>query len=61
MDLAARNLGIVRESFDLGRGTLLDVIEEERRYLELESAYTAALREVIDARTALLRALGVAS
>jgi outer membrane protein TolC len=40
---------------------LLDVIEEERRYLELESAYTAALREAIDARTALLRALGVAS
>jgi cobalt-zinc-cadmium efflux system outer membrane protein len=61
MDLAARNLAIVRESFDLGRGTLLDVIEEERRYLELESAYTAALREAIDARTALLRALGVAS
>jgi cobalt-zinc-cadmium efflux system outer membrane protein len=61
MDLAARNLAVVREAFDLGRGTLLDVIEEERRYLELESAYTAALREVVDARTAVLRVLGVAS
>lgn len=61
MDLAARNLAVVRESFDLGRGTLLDVLEEERRYLELELAYTAALREVVDARTALLRALGVSS
>jgi|CXWK01.1.fsa_nt_gi cobalt-zinc-cadmium efflux system outer membrane protein len=61
MELAGRNLSVVRESFDLGRGTLFDVIEEERRYLELESAFTAALREVIDARTALLRALGVAS
>jgi cobalt-zinc-cadmium efflux system outer membrane protein len=61
MDLAQRNLGVVRESFDLGRGTLLDVIDEERRYLELQSAYTAALREVVDARTALLRALGMAS
>lgn len=61
MELAERNLSVVRESFDLGRGTLFDVIEEEHRYLELESAFTAALREVIDARTALLRALGVAS
>lgn len=61
MELAERNLSVVRESFDLGRGTLFDVIEEERRYLELQSAFTAALREVIDARTALLRALGVAS
>lgn len=61
MDLAQRNLGVVRESFDLGQGTLLDVIDEERRYLELQSAYTTALREVVDARTALLRALGMAS
>ena len=49
MELAGRNLSVVRESCDLGRGTLFDVIEEERRYLELESAFTAALREVIDA------------
>jgi outer membrane protein TolC len=40
---------------------LLDVIDEERRFLELQSAYTAALREVVDARTALLRALGMTS
>lgn len=58
MELALRNLGVVRESFDLGQGTLLDVIDEERRYLELQSAYTTALREAVDARTALLRALG---
>jgi outer membrane protein TolC len=61
MDLAQRNLGVVRESFDLGRGTLLDVIDEERRFLELQAAYTTALREAIDARTALLRALGMTS
>jgi len=61
MDLAERNLTVVRESFDLGRGTLFDVIEEERRYLDLQSAFTAAMKEVIDARTAVLRALGVAS
>ena len=59
--LAAQNVSVVRESFELGSGTLFDVIEEERRYLALQSAYTAALREVVDARTSLLRALGVAS
>ncbi len=61
MDTAARNLTVVRDSFDLGRGTLFDVINEERRYLELQTAFTAALREAIDARAELLRALGVAS
>ncbi len=61
IETADRNLSVVRESFELGRGTLLDVITEERRYLDLQTAFTAALREVIDARTALLRALGVAS
>lgn len=57
--LADRNLAVVRESWQLGRGTLLDVIDEERRYLALQADYTAALRESVDARTALLRAWGV--
>jgi cobalt-zinc-cadmium efflux system outer membrane protein len=57
--LAERNLTVVRESWQLGRGTLFDVIDEERRYLALQSDYTAALREAVDARTALLAAWGV--
>ncbi len=56
--LADRNLAVVRESWQLGRGTLFDVIEEERRYLALQTDYTSALREAVDARTALLRAWG---
>jgi cobalt-zinc-cadmium efflux system outer membrane protein len=56
--LADRNLAVVRESWQLGRGTLFDVIEEERRYLALQTDYTSALREAVDARTTLLRALG---
>lgn len=56
--LADRNLAVVRESWQLGRGTLFDVIDEERRYLALQTDYTSALREAVDARTAVLRAWG---
>ena len=61
VDLAARNLDVVREMWTLGRGTVFDVIEEERRYLDLQSAYTAALRELVEARATVLRAWGVLS
>lgn len=60
-ELAAKNLEVVREMWSLGRGTLFDVIEEERRYLDLQSAYTAALRDLSEARAAVLRAWGVQS
>jgi cobalt-zinc-cadmium efflux system outer membrane protein len=61
VELAARNLDVVREMWTLGRGTVFDVIEEERRYLDLQSAYTAALRELVEARATVLRAWGVQS
>jgi outer membrane protein TolC len=57
--LASRNLDVVRESYELGRATLGDVLDETRRYLEFESAYTAALVEAFDARVALTLAMGV--
>ncbi len=56
--LARRNLDVVRQTFDLGRATVFDVLAEQRRYLEVEQAYTNALREAWEARTALLRAVG---
>jgi len=56
--LARQNLDIVRQTYDLGRGTINDVILEERRYLELERAYTDTLKRAFDARTALQRAAG---
>jgi cobalt-zinc-cadmium efflux system outer membrane protein len=59
LDLAARNLAVVRESHLIGRGTLVDVLDETRRYLDLETSYTAALLEAYDARAALVNALGV--
>jgi cobalt-zinc-cadmium efflux system outer membrane protein len=56
--LARQNLDVVRQTYELGRGTLLDVLNEQRRYLDLERSYTDVLREAFDARQALKEALG---
>jgi cobalt-zinc-cadmium efflux system outer membrane protein len=56
--LARRNLTVVVQSYELGRVTVFDVLAEQRRYLEVERAYTEALRAAYEARTALNRALG---
>jgi cobalt-zinc-cadmium efflux system outer membrane protein len=56
--LARQNLDVVRQTYELGRGTLLDVLNEQRRYLDLERAYTDVLREAFDARQTLKEALG---
>ena len=56
--LARQNLDVVRQTFDLGRATVFDVLTEQRRYLDVEQAYTTALREAWEARAALQRALG---
>jgi outer membrane protein, heavy metal efflux system len=56
--LAARNFEIVRQAYELGRGTLLDVIAEQRRFLEVENGYTDALKQVYDAGVELARATG---
>lgn len=61
VDLAAKNLEVVRARWSLGQGTLFDVIEEERRYLSLQVEYTTALRELCEARATVLRAWGVQS
>jgi len=55
---ARQNLDVVTQTYELGRATVFDVLTEQRRYLDLERAYTAALREAYEARTALRRALG---
>jgi outer membrane protein, heavy metal efflux system len=56
--LARQNLDVVRQTFELGRATVYDVLTEQRRYLDIEQAYTAALREVWEAHADLQRALG---
>jgi cobalt-zinc-cadmium efflux system outer membrane protein len=56
--LAKQNLDVIGQSYELGRVTLFDVLNERRRFLETERAYTTALREAYDARQALRKALG---
>jgi outer membrane protein, heavy metal efflux system len=56
--LARQNLIVVGQTYELGRATVFDVLAEQRRYLDLERAFTNALREAYDARQALRRALG---
>ena len=57
-DLAARNLDVLRESYQLGRASLLDVLAETRRYLDVEMAYADAQLELALARIALAGAVG---
>ncbi len=56
--LARQNLTVVEQSYELGRVTVFDVLAEQRRYLDVERAYTEALRIAYEARTTLNRALG---
>lgn len=59
-DVARRNLDVVRQAYELGRGSLLDVIAEQRRYIEIENGYTDALKQVYDGAVDIGRAIGVA-
>jgi outer membrane protein TolC len=56
--LAQHNLDVVSQTYDLGHVTIFDVLAERRRYLDVERAFTSALREAYEARTMLKRALG---
>jgi cobalt-zinc-cadmium efflux system outer membrane protein len=58
LSFARQNLDVVRQTYELGRGTLADVLAEQRRYFEFESEYTSALREAFEARTSLEFARG---
>jgi len=57
-NLARQNLDVVTQTYELGRATVFDVLAEQRRYLDLELAYSKALRDAYEARTALRLALG---
>jgi cobalt-zinc-cadmium efflux system outer membrane protein len=57
-DLARQNLGVIRRTWELGRGTLSDVIAEQRRLIETEMGYTEALKTVYTAAVEIERAVG---
>jgi cobalt-zinc-cadmium efflux system outer membrane protein len=56
--LARQNLAVVEQSHELGRTTVFDVMTEQKRFLDLERAYTETLRSAYDAVTTLRKALG---
>jgi len=56
--VARANVDVVRQSYSLGRATLLDVIAEQRRYIEVENGYTDVLRQAWDASVEIERAIG---
>ena len=57
-DLARQNVDVQLEAYDLGRTPLTDLLAEQRRYLDVEAAYTSILARAWDARVALRRARG---
>jgi cobalt-zinc-cadmium efflux system outer membrane protein len=54
---AARNLEVVRQIYGYGRITLLEVITEQRRYIDIETGYTDVLLDAYAARVALEQAI----
>jgi cobalt-zinc-cadmium efflux system outer membrane protein len=60
-DIARRNLDVVRQTYDLGRGSLLDVVAEQRRYIDIEMGFTEALKQVYNAAVEIERAAGTAA
>jgi cobalt-zinc-cadmium efflux system outer membrane protein len=57
-DQAARNLDVVRQTYGYGRIPLLDVIAEQRRFIDIETGYTDVLLDAYASRVALERAVG---
>jgi cobalt-zinc-cadmium efflux system outer membrane protein len=56
--LGRHAVDVARESYEAGRISRIDVLAEERRYLELQTAYLGALVEAYEARVALDEAIG---
>jgi cobalt-zinc-cadmium efflux system outer membrane protein len=59
LETARRNLDVIRQSYALGRGTLLDVVVELRRVIDLEMGYTDVLKKRWDATVEVQRAVGI--
>ncbi|MBA3442843.1 MAG: TolC family protein [Pyrinomonadaceae bacterium] len=53
---ANKNLDVIRQTYELGSKTLLDYVAEQRRFIEVETAYIDAILEAYLARVAIERA-----
>jgi len=60
-DQARQNLDVIRQTYELGRTQLLDVIAEQRRFIDVETGYTELLNRSYQAsvRVKTAAALGV--
>jgi cobalt-zinc-cadmium efflux system outer membrane protein len=58
VELAGKNLDVVRQAYELGRTTAADVLAEQRRYLDVERAQTETMKTSYEARVALMQARG---
>jgi outer membrane protein, heavy metal efflux system len=56
--LAAKNLEVVRQAYELGRTTVSDVLAEQRRLLDVERGHTETLKAAYEAHVAVLLARG---
>ena len=55
---ANANLDVIRQTYELGSKTLLDVIAEQRRFIETQTGYIEALVNAYQARVEIERATG---
>jgi outer membrane protein, heavy metal efflux system len=58
IDLSEQNLGVIREAYRLGQMRLLDVLNEQRRLVDLRLTYVDAQAEAARALIDLERAVG---
>ena len=58
LEVARQNLEVMRKTYELGRATLLEVIAEQRRYIDIEMGYTEALQQAYNATVDIERAVG---
>jgi len=57
-ETARRNLDVMREAYQLGRNTVIDVLAEHHRAVDLEMAYSDALADAFEAQAQLRAARG---
>jgi outer membrane protein, heavy metal efflux system len=57
LEVARKNLDVVRRTYELGRTPLPEVIAEQRRYIDVETGYTESLKLVYDAAVEIERAV----
>ena len=55
---AQLNLEVVQQTYTLGQKTLIDYINEQRRYIDIETGYTDALEEFFNSLVEIERAAG---